>query len=173
MTKRIELYLSVSAVAISVVALLLSWYQLDVGRRHNQLSVRPLLLLTPHLEGPTGRNGLYLSNQGLGPAILRDIRVTVGEQSFEGLGKSKWREVLIALDSDPNCFALAWPQEQSALKIGEEIALLSPTKAGILSCGVATMVLLTQRRFTVDIQYESLYGDSHTLSASGQVNEAL
>jgi hypothetical protein len=121
--KRIELYISLSAVAISLFALALSWWQLEVGREHNRLSVKPLVVITPHLEGPGGRNGVYLSNQGLGPAVLKSMKVVVAGQSFEGLGKSRWKEILKAADTDPFCYALGWPTPEAGELWGQVLHL--------------------------------------------------
>jgi hypothetical protein len=56
------------AVLISIIAAVFAWKQVEISRTHNQLSVMPILQITPYLEGKGGRNGLYLSNDGLGPA---------------------------------------------------------------------------------------------------------
>lgn len=171
--KRIELIASVSAVLISLFAVGLSWWQLEVGREHNRLSVRPLVIVTPYLEGPGGRNGLYLSNEGLGPAVLKDMKAVVAGKSFGGLGMSHWRQILKELNANPLCFSQAWPTYESVLKVGEELPILSLTKADLPICGSAAFELLTQRKMSMQVDYASLYGEAFVWSGSAQVNETF
>lgn len=49
------------------------------AQKHNRVSVAPLLQLTPYAEGKTGKNGIYLSNVGLGPAVITGFFFPVQE----------------------------------------------------------------------------------------------
>lgn len=53
------------ALPISILAAVFTWQQLEIGREHNRLSVAPILHITPYLEGIGGKNGFYMTNEGL------------------------------------------------------------------------------------------------------------
>lgn len=62
---------STIALVASILAVVFSWQQNNITKEHNRLSVKPILQLTPMVEGDNKRIGLYLSNVGLGPAIIK------------------------------------------------------------------------------------------------------
>lgn len=86
--------LSLAAVVISITAASISFWQLDLMREHNRLSVRPYLMITPHLTAE--KSGLYLSNEGLARASsLRSAFASAIKRSM-GLGTAAgplcWRK---------------------------------------------------------------------------------
>ena len=168
--KQIELYLSSIAIVISFSALSLSYWQFADGREHNRKSIQPMLVITPYLEGSGGRNGVYLSNPGLGPAILKDFTVTSNGITYGGLGKSHWKEVLRKLGLEPDCFKHGWPTERAIINVGEEEVLLAPTSANLAVCNLANTVLLTQKEMLLSVDYASLYGVGFRAEASAKIN---
>ena len=52
---------------VSVLAMAFAWEKVAISKDHNRRSVKPVLQITPFVEGPGERNGIYLSNDGLGP----------------------------------------------------------------------------------------------------------
>lgn len=50
------------------MVLSISEWQFKDTREHNKLSVKPIINITPYIEAEGGRYGVYVSNQGLGPA---------------------------------------------------------------------------------------------------------
>jgi hypothetical protein len=80
--------ISTLALIISVGALIVSTLQYRVVRKHYRLSVRPHVNFTFILEGGTAeRNGIYLANLGLGPAIIKALSVEVGGKSYNAMDK--------------------------------------------------------------------------------------
>ena len=62
---------------IAVCALVLTIYQARLARRHNRLSVRPLLSsFVEQVSGPDARITFSLVNNGLGPALVDSFEVT-------------------------------------------------------------------------------------------------
>ena len=160
-----------TAVCISIFAALFAWQQVDVSRTHNRLSVAPLLQITPYLEGKAGRNGLYLSNVGLGPAIVKGFSVKSGAFSASGFESDRWTEVLATTAANPACFATGWPKGETALKAGSEVPLVFATKAdGAEICLGEVIKLIGGSPVEINVDYESIYGEKKHLSTNSRVN---
>jgi hypothetical protein len=173
MKKKTERKISLSALFISFLALGLAWWQLELGRKHNKLSLKPLLTITPYSEGKDGKNGVFISNQGLGPAILKDFTVTIDGKTYKGLGENKWTEALKAAKTEPLCYKHGWPTSNSIIKVGEEIAILTPTAANIPICNLAMFVLQMGKNISISIEYESLYEEKYTVNGGTKMNFEL
>jgi hypothetical protein len=140
---------------------------------HNRVSVAPLLQLTPHAEGKGGRNGIYLSNVGLGPAIIRQFSAQSGNTAVSGFSSDRWPEVLSAAGVNPSCFATGWPSERAALKAGDELPLAYITRAeGMDACYASMVKLMAGVGVQVFVEYESLYGDVRQTASTSKVNSA-
>lgn len=174
MGKRVELHLSLAALVVAVLAFGVSWWQLEVTRVHNSLSVRPYILITPHIEGESGRNGLYISNEGLGTGLIKGLRVTVGGMDFQGLGESRWPDVLRKTELSPECFTKAWPLDGAAIRSGAEQPLLafSKTKDSPF-CKLQLISFLTRDDVGVELRYASMYGEEFIFKGSFSVNEKI
>lgn len=158
------------AVVVSVTAALFAWKQVDVAQTHNRLSVMPVLQITPYVEGPGGRNGLYLSNDGLGPALVKSFSVQSGGMVASGFGADRWWEVLANTAADPVCFGSGWPKGETTLRAGSEVPLVFVTKAkegGI--CQAELIKLVGGNPVDMTVGYESIYGEAKTLRADSRV----
>jgi hypothetical protein len=158
-------WLSTLALFISVGAFIVSSLQYRAVTRHYRLSVRPHVNITFVLEGGRDeRNGIYIANLGLGPAIIKALSVEVGGKSYNAMDKRVWRNVFHDLTIVPGCFRQGWAQSGSALKSGEELALLTITHANppIVdghSCHIELLKFLKAEGLKVRMQYESMYGE--------------
>lgn len=158
------------AVCISIIAAVFAWQQVGISRTHNQLSVIPILQITPYLEGKSGRNGLYLSNDGLGPAIIKGFSVRSGGVVASGFESDRWTEVLATTVANPACFATGWPKGETTLKAGIEVPLVFATKAeGAEVCLVELVKLIGGNPIEIGIEYESIYGEKKHLAANSKV----
>ena len=156
--KRIELALSVSAMAVSVAAAAFSWWQVDISKTHNKISVSPLLTIETHIQGPGRKNGLYISNVGLWPAIITGISALSNDHTATGFSEDHWPAVLQAAGLDEICFGTNWPNERQPIRAGDEIGLLTMTTApGAESCLLQVMHLMSDKGLELEIKYESIY----------------
>jgi hypothetical protein len=73
-------WISLSAVFIALCALFLSIYEGCSNRKHNRLSVKPLILLDSGLD-ETG-SGFRIRNSGLGPALIKWFSVEIDEKTI-------------------------------------------------------------------------------------------
>src|ERR1700730_18400738 len=77
---------AICSVVIAVASLAVSAYVARATRKHNRLSVRPLLGLTTACSaGATA--GLRLTNSGLGPARIVSSQLTFNEEQFAEVSK--------------------------------------------------------------------------------------
>ena len=170
MRKNIELYLSTFAVLISFVAAGFSGWQLKDAREHNRLSVKPIINITPYLEAEGGRSGVYISNQGLGPALIKSMNVTVDGETFGGQAQNVWPDILSRAGTEPLCYKHGWQIQGSVLKVGEEEAILAPTEADLPYCNALAMIFQLQKDITIKINYESIYKESFVAIGSTKMN---
>lgn len=167
----IQTIIAVLALCISIIAATFAWQQVEISRVHNKLSVTPLLYITPYAEGKSGRNGLYVSNVGLGPAIINNFSVKAEGVVASGFESDRWPEILTALHINPTCFATGWPKRQSAVKAGDELLLLNITKAdGADACFTEIIKLIGGKGVELTIGYESIYGDKKLVSENSKIN---
>jgi len=160
-----------SAVLISMAAAFFAWKQVDVSQTHNRLSVTPLLQITPYMEGKTGRNGLFLSNDGLGPAIVKGFSVRSGGVVAAGFESDRWHEVIATTLANPACFGTGWPKGESVLKPGAEVPLVFGTRAeGSDACLIEVVKLIGGNPVEISVDYESIYGERKRLLANSKVS---
>jgi hypothetical protein len=171
MSNGIETSLSICAIFISLVSLLATFWQADLTRMHNMLSVRPRVLATHYLSGPDDKNGIYISNSGLGPAIITNLQVVINGKTFNGLGRNKWPEALNSIHIGGNCFLQAWPLEESILKSSEEVALLEVAKEKPPVCTQSLLKLLVQYGVKIKINYKSMYDEPGTYEAMLKIED--
>ena len=79
-------WLAYLAIGVSILALVVTWWQAYLARSHNKLTVRPQLEGHSHWS-----NNIYrfeVRNDGLGPAIITAARVFFEDKLVEGEGSS-------------------------------------------------------------------------------------
>ena len=158
------------AFVVSIMATWFAWQQVVVSQTHNKLSVLPILQITPYLEGENGRNGLYISNDGLGPATIKSFSVKSNGATASGFEADRWAEVLSATNLDPNCFATAWPKREATLKAGDSSPLLYVADvANKKTCLLEMVRLIGGNPIYIAIDYESIYKEKRHLSADSKI----
>lgn len=157
--------LSLSAILISAVALIVAIWQGAVSREHNRLSVKPNILLVPVLEGKGGKNGIYITNAGLGPGIIKRAILKINDTEFD-LTKNTWPEILKQIGIKPICFSQSWLPVGSTIMAAEEVALIKVTREELGACYLEAVKLITKRSIKITIHYLSMYKEDFTYSGS-------
>jgi hypothetical protein len=141
-------------------------------RHYAELSVQPYITVTPYLEGPGGRNGLYISNAGNGPARITSIDVTVDGRTFHGPGDSPWPSIERDIGVE-GCFKRGWPEGETVLRAGDQVTFLTETRAtGVPACQLAVLKLLTQSDMKYTIHYASMDDLNFVFEGHAKVNDA-
>ena len=84
----------IAVITIAVLAVGVSLWQASVTRKHARLSVRPFLDFSWNVHKP---NELILFNGGLGPAIVTQMYVAVGDDPLEPATDKLWTNVIAKL----------------------------------------------------------------------------
>lgn len=138
----------------------------------NKLLYRPYAITTQYFDDTSRKYGIYLSNAGLGPAIIKSMTVTVGGRRYTGLGPSIWPQFRADLGlSATGCFRTGWPVQDSVVKAGEEIPLFTVSGLANLACQAQMMKLLADNSIVIEIEYASLYGDKFSASGDMRLND--
>lgn len=161
---------STIALIASILAVIFSWQQNSITKEHNRQSVKPILQLTPMVEGDGKRNGLFLSNVGLGPAIIKGFDVSTKMNSASGFESDQWDSILTAVNVKADCFATAWPTNNATVQVDGEVPLLSITNsANQYKCLPEMIGLVGGDEIKVKITYQSIYGDTFVENATTAV----
>lgn len=91
-----------TAIVISVFALVVTLWQAYVMRRHNKLSVRPLLV-TAEQEKTNGNTGYFLfelENCGVGPAIIKNFILLDGDKEIARNNRKAYNDFLTKIIKD-------------------------------------------------------------------------
>ncbi|WP_415844401.1 hypothetical protein ACMYUJ_14620 [Stutzerimonas zhaodongensis] len=155
--------LSTAALGISALALGFTLWQGWTLIEHNRLSVRPHVISTPYIEGPGARNGLYIVNLGLGPALLTNVSISFNGTAYD-LSTDFWEEALAAIGIEPGCFSRSWLPMGAAILVDQEIALLAMRDVSVPLCLHESLKLLTEHRIEVAMEYGSLYGEQLSMT---------
>lgn len=156
--------IAICGVVIAVASLGVSAYVAWATRKHNRLSVRPLLGLTTTF--PVGATaGLLLTNSGLGPARIISSQLTFKRKQlgeFEQLGefnKPNVDDLRRDLDPRPRATTLGG---QPFLDTDYQRFLLSVEPYDPSEHDEFGRLIEGQLR--LEIQYESIYGDRFTVA---------
>lgn len=165
-----ERLISLAALLVAVGALYISFWQLNISRQHNILSVRPFLIVTPHYAGVEGRKGLYLTNEGVGLGILTSLSVSVSGKIYNGLGQNQWTSIMRGIDLNPFCFSTGWPTRIAALRPGAEIEILGLSKKAKPECEFDLIRFLTRKDISIELTYKSIYEKEYKFSGDAFMN---
>ncbi|KRR08473.1 hypothetical protein CQ12_40310 [Bradyrhizobium jicamae] len=163
-----ELYVNAAIAIIALAALGIAVWEGIENRRsnreqrlHDQMSVRPLLAIRQHLGGSQGYYGLDVTNEGLGPAAVKNCTIKVGGDELKD-DEEGWKEAL----SKPGLAGLRLSHgtiTNSAMRPGQSVRLLSAELDKTTQCRLADAF----RKLDVIVSYESLYSESWVATFRG------
>ncbi|MFT3760150.1 hypothetical protein [Thauera sp.] len=157
-----ELVVGVCGIALGLISLVFTYYQIELSKRHDRISVQPRITLAFHSDSKRGRYGWYLSNNGLGPAYFTGFKLFVDDEPIGSTALGGWKEVLTKLDLRGDCFSTSWTAPETSLSFGPEvdeplIGLKTPISE---TCETEFTKLMTRlNRLKVQIDYQSIYGE--------------
>lgn len=148
---------AICGVVIAVASLGVSAYVALATRKHNRLSVRPLLGLA--ITFPVGATaGLRLTNSGLGPARIISSRLAAAGEQFEEFNKPNVDRLRERLAVRPHAATLGG---QPFLDTDHQQFLLSVDRYD--PGEHAEFRRLIEEELQLEIQYESIYGQRFTV----------
>jgi hypothetical protein len=149
--------IAICGVIIAVASLGVSAYVAWATRKHNRLSVRPLLGLT--VTFPVGATaGLCLTNSGLGPARIVSSQLTFDGQQFGEFNKANVDRFRDRLAARPHAATLGG---QPFLDTDYRQFLLNVDPYDPSEHGEFREMI--ERKLRLEIKYESIYGEAFTV----------
>lgn len=167
--QRNDVVVSFAAAVIALAALVTSVWQGIETRNHNRQSVQPKLHIDRIEANYTSFEsgvvpGFSLINNGIGPAIVRDVRVYVdGSLQPNEYGFNGWKNAIRALTVDEAWVRFYGFNDGDALRDGQARRLLYVVENGALGSAGLNRFSSVLARVRIEIDYESIYGDSDTL----------
>lgn len=157
-----ETVTAIATIFIALLALSVSIWHGVVTRRHNRLSLRPHLCLLVELsEGPP-EMGIFLENNGLGPAIIKSIAITIDgnkiddDDNYCGLDNT-----ISKLGIDEEWVLIRSLEEGSSIKVGEKHPFIRFAKQQQTEDRI-DIFREAISKVGIEVIYESLYGITYT-----------
>jgi hypothetical protein len=157
-----------SSFVISICALALSIYSAWESRQHDKISVQPRLEFSMAGDQNAPEVGIYIANNGLGPAFLTGMRIYL-----DGVRMSGWNDVANKTQAEANSpfkqVGLISTRDftSKTIKSGETDDLLT-TPGSNATDGIVH--LLIDRLFVI-VDYSSVYGDPLVHCKIGQTGD--
>jgi len=152
MTKS-EKIQSFTAVFIAVMALVISLWQGCEERRHNRFSVRPLLTFDNTSSGTT--KSIRLSNNGLGPALIKAFVITVNSSRYYAKDVNPWQKVVEARNLQGKYSQMYYFANGSHIKVDSKTALFTWEADSIRNLDIS-----------ISIKYNSIYSEEFEVEES-------
>lgn len=147
---RPELTFSVLAVLISLLTLFVYIYQSNLMKTQQKMSVWPHLSFGPSAGQDYFR--LILINKGVGPALVRDVKIKVNGLQLEGV-----EDIIPDSIDAPFSYSSIWPGQ--VIMAGEKLEVLATEDVRVVN---HLFNLMKKDQLAVEICYCSVYDDCWT-----------
>lgn len=156
--KRISTIISLTALVVSLSSAIVTTYNLYRANR-------PYITAVPYFDPSMNKIGIYLSNAGAGVAILLNVSLTIHGKTYSGLGPSVWPKLEAETGMPSDCFRTAWPRQNDALKIDNEVPLIALSPLARPEC-LNIMKALLSDDLRVHVDYQSVFDKSYSYDGS-------
>ncbi len=152
------------AIFIAALAIISTVWQGYIARRHNRLSVKPLLGFHYKLKSVNGYYGIDIENRGLGAAIINKLYLYVGGKFIGHVNSEKvWTTGLTSLFSDSVVqFSCKKLTGKCTIKEGESLNILKFPDCNRSEKEMASKLELIE----FEVKLESIYGEKFTEHSS-------
>ncbi len=161
----ISLKIALAAVAISSLAFIVSGAQTYWTRKHNRLSTRPFLGFTVSLGSSQHPFGIYLQNDGIGPAILGDLQIYVRKRPVKTEDPMDWTAAWESIGFKPGWQVYGFPTKGSGLQVGDTLPLVTADHAPV-SKEASSLLIAAIKIIDLKVTYSSLYGETFEVRLS-------
>jgi hypothetical protein len=165
MASSTEIVISAASMITAVVALGIAVLEAHASRRHNRLSVRPLLRFDFRISPEFKSASISVINVGPGPAKILDFRLRVDGKTSKELGIESWTELTELLGAG-QLLRYTYFQKSDVLQSGESHNLVAGPMT-LWTAELSAKYRAAFRRFAFEIDYESLYGVLDTATVYG------
>lgn len=153
--------LGISTVIIAVTAILFTWWQILILKKHNRLSVVPILDIEMNLI-PNNELDYRIINFGIGVAAIKKIEIIIDGNRHTIDTSQKVNEILKILNINDIGIDAAIIHSEAYIKPGGYLKLFSYFKDNQNETEIIKFIN-AMRNFQIEIKYESLYEVEKTL----------
>ncbi|WP_319237476.1 hypothetical protein [uncultured Propionivibrio sp.] len=149
---------ALASAVIAVFALVATVWQAWVTRKHNRLSVKPLLNTWSETNGGAGIYEARLKNIGIGPAIIDSFEVRVDDKMVEGNGLDVIDSAVKAMfpSNAPSVLYKSCMAKGGALGAGEGITIVR-IQFSPLAMPTYDEFEQMKKRVRLTVRYKSIY----------------
>ncbi len=161
----IELSLGIAGIIIALAVAITTIWQGFLTRKHNRLSVKPILRIDRNITLDDNFN-IKLLNNGVGPAIIKSVKYFV--DNTEIVGDQISTQVLhkLGLFDSYEHFEIS---SGETLSSGEQRSLFKLLKK--LEVDALIDIMTTFKRCSIEIKYESIYNETSLIINRDNRNE--
>ncbi|MEI5637582.1 MULTISPECIES: hypothetical protein [unclassified Pseudoalteromonas] len=150
-----ETMTAIASTVIAAAALIVAFWSEHLTRKHNELSVEPILKITFANHPEEEYSGFLVSNVGLGPAKITSLSVSVDNQLMPDLGYSGVKTALSNLKIDRDWVTITKLNSETVIPAGKTVPLISVSRKNYEDH--INSILGIKKRVGLKLMYESMY----------------
>jgi len=161
---KLDKVTAIASVIIAFGSVISAWAAISISvregkatRKHHRLSTMPQLTLSLEAR-PNVTMGIFVTNEGLGPAIIGDVVLTVGEANYDGNTAEGWNGALNRPEIDRIPVDRHAMTEGTYIQAGKTLFLVQADKDKI-SEEQGSRFIQAISKLKVRIEYGSVYGE--------------
>lgn len=151
--------IAVAASVIALAALFVSIHQGIQSRKHNRLSVRPAFNLVKDISKDTAHPGVFLTNKGLGPGVVKEVQIKVGDNWLAVQSVKDWRNALQRLGLNVEWVKWIAIESGSVIAPNDHLSLLTIVDGPTGESNKEKFRSFLEK-VKIRIRYESMYADT-------------
>lgn len=164
-----EKLMSFLAIILSVGTLAVFIYQTNLIKKQQYAAVYPYLEMGFHGRG-TEHMKFVLSNEGVGPAMIKSVQIRRNGEVYEGRFYSFLREMVETEKADSIQYLYSDIVGGKMLAVGAHLDLIDCQNAYTSD---RMSELLNEYKLELEIEYESIYGERWRIGGESQVPEKV
>lgn len=164
-----------ATVVIALCALGFSAWQGYLQRAHNHVSLEPRLNAYFKIDGRADQWGVYIVNNGTGPAFVEALKVTVNGKPVAEGRIGQFGSAAVPLGLDLSCLIVGGPRPNDSLKVGEEVGLIETPVNAPARCTFNKLKMESALKDDLNflLVVKSIYGDRFEYDYKNNIQRPL
>lgn len=153
-----EIIIAISSVFIALFALVATIWQGKMTKKHNKLSVKPILNCRVEISNHCEKIGVHFTNDGIGPAVITSAKIKRNNKEFS-LGDFRYLGLFPELRNEHFHFNLLGIPGTILPSQSQWLFSTNEHKNGFVKINDLISAL---NEVNIEIKYESMYEDKFT-----------